>query len=344
MTVTSCVFVSLQLIFSQTEREDNSPQVSKTESRTGIVYHPDYLKHKTRLWHPEHPGRLTAITAQLKATEFYEQLAFIEPTVADVQHINLVHSEEYIRRIEKICQAGGGLLDAGDTPVCKDSYHVARLAVGGVLAAVDAVMGHTIKNAFCLVRPPGHHATPDRGMGFCVFNSVAIAARYLQQQHNLQKILIIDWDVHHGNGTQEAFYDDASVLYFSVHRGMFYPGTGWMEERGEGDGEGFTINAPLKYGSDGEVFLEVFEECLVPAVDEFEPDFILVSAGFDAHQNDQLGGMSLTTEDFSCLANTVKGLAEQHCKGRLVAVLEGGYDVEAMAASVAEVLRVFGEW
>jgi len=342
MILTSCAFVLPQIISSQTEREEGSPQVSKeTKSQTGVVYHPDYLKHKTRLWHPEHPGRLTAIVEQLKTTEFYEQLVFIDPIIADVEHISLVHSEEYIQRVKKICQAGGGLLDTGDTPVGKESYDVARLAVGGVMAAVDAVMADIIKNAFCLVRPPGHHATPSMGMGFCIFNNVAIAARYLQKQHNLEKILIVDWDVHHGNGTQNAFYNDASVLYFSVHRGMFYPGTGWAEERGKGAGEGYTINAPLNYGSGGIIYSKVFEEFLIPATDKFKPDFILVSAGFDAHEVDPLGGMSVATEDFGRLAEMVKALAEKHCDGRLMAALEGGYDLESLANSVVEVLRVF---
>ena len=342
MTITSCAFVLPHIIFSRTECEEDAPQVAKkTKSQTGIVYHPDYLKHKTRLWHPEHPGRLTAIIDQLKVTEFYEQLVFIDPIVADVEHLSLVHSEEYIHRVKKICQAGGGPLDTGDTPVGRESYDVARLAVGGAMAAVDAVMAGVIKNAFCLVRPPGHHATPSMGMGFCIFNNIAIAARYLQKQHNVAKVLIVDWDVHHGNGTQNAFYNDASVLYFSVHRGLFYPGTGWSEERGKGAGEGLTINAPLQYGASGATYLQVFDELLLPAADNFKPDFILISAGFDAHEMDPLGGMSLTTEDFSHLADTTKRLAEKHCGGRLVAMLEGGYDLEALANSVVEVLRIF---
>ena len=313
---------------------------SEAPTGTGLVYHEDYLKHRTRPGHPERPERLTAILEHLEQTGLYEQLTLIEPAPAAIEWIAQVHSPEYIRSVERTCKAGG-ILDSGDTPVSRESYAVARLAVGGVLAAADAVMGGEVRNAFCLVRPPGHHATRDRGMGFCIFNNVAIAARYLQQHHGLQRILIVDWDVHHGNGTQEAFYDDPTVMYFGVHQYPFYPGTGGADERGSGPGEGFTINVPLPAGSGGAEFLAAFEDVLAPAAEEFKPDFILVSAGFDAHADDPLAGMRLTAEDFRDLARVVKTLTEKHCEGRLVAVLEGGYDLEALSASVAEVLRAF---
>ncbi len=311
------------------------------ESMTGFVYHDDYLKHTMPLWHPEQPERLTAIVAHLKETKLYDRLTHIVPVAADVERIAEIHSREYIRHAQET-SARGGLLDAGDTPVCPDSYDAARLAVGGALAACDTVVRGDVRNAFCLVRPPGHHARPAQGMGFCVFNNVAIAARYLQKQHSLERILIVDWDVHHGNGTEEVFYDDATVLYFSVHRyGLFFPGSGRAEERGAGAGEGFNINVPLAAGAGATEFLTAFREQLVPAAERFRPDFVLISAGYDAHRDDSLAGMALMTEDYGALARVAKDIAALHSEGRMVAVLEGGYDLQALAASVAETLRVF---
>jgi acetoin utilization deacetylase AcuC-like enzyme len=216
---------------------------------------------------------------------------------------------------------------------------VAVAAVGGVLAAVDAVMAGEVRNAFCAVRPPGHHATRDRAMGFCLLNNVAIAARYIQQKHKLEKVLIVDWDVHHGNGTQEAFYEDASVFYFSIHQHPFYPGTGNVDERGAGAGAGSTQNVPLPAGSDDRRYLQEVRDKLVPSAQKFQPDFVLISAGFDAHENDLLGGMSVTTEGFAEMTRVVRQLAEDHCDGRLVSVLEGGYHLDSLAACVEAHLR-----
>jgi len=308
---------------------------------TGLVYHEDYLKHTMPSWHPEQPARLTAVVEHLKETELHAQLTAVEPLPAEIDWLAEIHSREYIRVVEEVSRRGG-LLDLGDTPVCRESYRVARLAVGGLLAAADAVVAGKVGNAFCLVRPPGHHARAAHGMGFCIFNNVAIAARYLQKRHKLERILIADWDVHHGNGTQEAFYDDPTVLYFSVHRyGMFFPGTGAADERGTGPGEGFTVNVPLSAGAGRAEFLAALQEHLVPAAEHFQPDFVLVSAGYDAHRDDPLGGMRLTTEDYTAIAGAVKDIAEEQCAGRMVAALEGGYNLDALAASVAETLRVF---
>jgi acetoin utilization deacetylase AcuC-like enzyme len=231
-------------------------------------------------------------------------------------------------------------LDSLDTFASPESYEVALLAAGGVLAAVDSVVAGEVSSAFCAVRPPGHHALPSRAMGFCLFNNIAIAARYLQKKHNLPKILIVDWDVHHGNGTQDVFYDDPTVLYFSVHQYPFYPGTGSRSEKGKGEGLGFTINVPLPAGSGDEEYREVFEKILKPAAYEFDPDFVLVSAGFDALEGDLLGGMRVSVEHFAEMTRFVKRIADDCCDGRLVSVLEGGYELEGLAKAVEAHLRV----
>ena len=320
----------------------DSPLTSGVPGRaTGIVYHDGYLRHTMPRGHPERPERLAAIVGHLRDVGLWERLAPIEPTPATVEQIAAVHATDYIAFAQEVCARGGGLLDWGDTPVCPESYDIARLAAGGVLAAADAVMAGSARNAFCLVRPPGHHARPGNAMGFCVFNHVAVAARHLQSRHGLGRILIADWDVHHGNGTQDAFYGDPSVALLSLHRYPFYPGTGTADERGIGDGRGTTLNVPLRHGTDGSAFIAAFRDGLERLLDGFEPDFVLVSAGFDAHRDDPLGGLRLTDDDYAELARLVCGVADRHCGGRLVATLEGGYNLGALARSVAAVLRVF---
>jgi acetoin utilization deacetylase AcuC-like enzyme len=221
-----------------------------------------------------------------------------------------------------------------------ETYEVALAAAGGVLAAVDAVMDGKVENAFCAVRPPGHHALKDKAMGFCFFNNVAIAARYVQKKHKLSKVLIVDWDVHHGNGTQAAFYDDPTVLYFSVHQHPFYPGSGTESEKGTGEGLNYTINVPLPSGSGDAEYRKAFEEKLLPAALAFKPDFVLVSAGFDAAEGDRLGGMKVTPEGYAELTHVVREIARKSCHGRVVSLLEGGYDLDALAASVEAHIRV----
>jgi len=316
---------------------------AETRPQTGLVYDEVYLRHITRRGHPERPARLTAIVDHLKERGIFQQLFPIKPSPASTDWIETIHSEKYIAEVKRICGKGRATtLDTGDTSICADSYEVARFAVGGVLAAVDAVMEGKVGNAFCAVRPPGHHATRERGMGFCIFNNVAIATRYVQRKHGLKKVLIVDWDVHHGNGTQEAFYEDPTVLYFGTHQYPFYPGTGSARETGGGKGKGFTTNVPLLAGSGDRKFIEVFEKVLKPKALRFKPDFIFISAGFDAHRDDLLGGMRVTESGFGRLTAIVMEIAEQTCEGRIVSVLEGGYTLKALARSVGahiEVLR-----
>jgi len=310
---------------------------------TGFVYDDVYLTHLTGAGHPERPERLSAIMDRLKRQGLLSQLSLLRPTPAPLEWIGTVHTQEYIERVRKSCLAGTGFVDTPDSPASTNSYAVALTAVGGVLSAVDAVVAGQVRNAFCAIRPPGHHALKDHAMGFCLFNNVAIAARYAQKKYHLPKVLIVDWDVHHGNGTQAMFYDDPTVFYFSVHQSRFYPGTGDAEERGAGKGLGFTLNAPLPAGSGDAEYLRMFEEKLKPAAASFKPDFVFISAGFDAARDDLLGEMKISPEGYAKLTRIVRDIAERECQGRLVATLEGGYNLESLAASVEAHLRVLME-
>ncbi|MCK4375282.1 MAG: histone deacetylase [Candidatus Brocadiae bacterium] len=307
---------------------------------TGFVYDEVFLQHETGPAHPESPRRLEAIVNRLEEKGLLARLAEFARRPAAQEWILTVHSKQYVAHVEKSCRQGAAYLDSPDTPISARSYEAAVEAVAGVLSAVDAVVDGTVENAFCAVRPPGHHAQRDRAMGFCIFNNVAIAARYVQKRHNLPRVLIVDWDVHHGNGTQRAFYDDPTVLYFGVHQYPFYPGTGAESEQGAAEGKGYTINVPLPAGSGDAEFTRALQEKLKPAALAFKPDFVLISAGFDAHEADPLGGMRVTSEGFAELTRIVKGIAEKCCQGRLVSVLEGGYDLKALADSVEAHIRV----
>jgi len=309
--------------------------------KTGLVYHKDYLLHQAGFGHPERPERLESIMNHLSETKLLEQLVRIEPYPADIDWIATIHARDYIDMINQSCEKDYNHLDA-DTGICPDSYRIALLAAGGAMAAADAVMNKKIHNAFCAVRPPGHHAEKSRAMGFCLFNNIAVTAKYLQKKYQLEKILIIDWDVHHGNGTQNSFYDDPTVFYFSIHQWPHYPGTGLQTESGSGKGKGFTLNVPLTGGHGNEDYIEIFENQLVPAAKNFEPDFVLISAGFDAHYHDPLAGMQLTEKGYGELTKIIADLANKFCEGRIISLLEGGYNLETLARSVAahiEVLR-----
>lgn len=302
-------------------------------SRTGFVYHEDYLKHLTGNGHPEQPERLQNLIDYLKKIELLTELAEIAATPADLRWIEQIHPRSYIEYIANSCKTGFTALDA-DTVASSDSFHVALLAVGGAVNACNTVMKGDIDNAFCAIRPPGHHAERSKAMGFCLFNNVAIAARYLQTQHRLEKVCIFDWDVHHGNGTQHAFYEDPSVFYISIHQHPLYPGTGMADEKGSGAGEGTTLNFPSPSGFGNREYLNIFEKQITPAVRNFKPDFILISAGFDAHRDDPLASMEVTEEGFGRMTEIAKALAEDCCQGRLVSLLEGGYNLEALSRSI----------
>ncbi len=308
-------------------------------SKTGIIYHPDYLKHDTGFGHPESPYRLTSILDRLRDSGLLNELTIIEPTSAKEEDILLVHTREHLEMVKDAWDEGLTALTP-DTPISEDSFRVALLAVGGILTGIDRIISGEIKNGMALVRPPGHHATPDQAMGFCLFNNVAIGARHLQKMHGIKKVLIVDWDLHHGNGTQEAFYDDPSVLYFSTHQYPHYPGTGSYHETGEGKGEGYTINAPMLAGTPSEEFMKKFREALYERALEFSPEFILISAGFDAHKDDPLGGLLLTENSYAEMTRIVLNISEKCCKGRVLSALEGGYNLDALALSVLAHLRV----
>jgi acetoin utilization deacetylase AcuC-like enzyme len=306
--------------------------LEKRKSSTGLVYHPDYLEHLTGA-HPESPDRLVAIMQRLGESGLLERVVMIEPRRAREEDVTRVHAPEHVRWVKKACGEGFSHLDP-DTAVSERSFDVALLATGGLLAACDEIASGKVANALCLVRPPGHHATRGRAMGFCLFNNVAIAARYLQGEHGIERVLIVDWDLHHGNGTQDIFYDDGSVFYFSAHQSPHYPGTGRREEVGEGEGEGYTLNLPLPAGTGEREYLDAFMETLEGPASAFSPEFVLVSAGFDAHSEDPLGSLSLTERGYRELTEFVAGIAAKHCGGMLLSALEGGYNLSALSRSV----------
>jgi len=255
-----------------------------------------------------------------------------------VEWLETVHESRYIKMVEGICKNGGGMLDP-DTHVGSESYQVALLAAGGVMAGVKAVMNKKIKNSFCAIRPPGHHAERDKAMGFCIFNNVAVGARYVQKRFGLKKILIVDWDVHHGNGTQNIFLEDPSVFYFSIHQFPYYPGSGSEGEVGEGKGEGYTFNMPMFAGSGDLEYIEAFQNILYPLASKFSPEFVFISAGFDAHEEDPLAGINLSEAGYKRMTEVITRLAFEFCEGRLVSVLEGGYNFRSLSVSVEKHIR-----
>jgi acetoin utilization deacetylase AcuC-like enzyme len=279
------------------------------------------------------------ILERLEQTGLLERLLRLEPAEAPRDALGRVHDPDYVGRIEAHCREGGMFAEDSDTVGSPGTWRAAVLSAGAVVTAADAVMAGTVANAFCCVRPPGHHAERDHAMGFCFFNNVAVGVRHVQARHGIERVAVVDWDVHHGNGTQHAFESDPSVFYFSIHQYPHYPGTGRRAEDGVGDGRGFTLNVPLAAGATDADYGRAFREELRPALDRFRPQFVFISAGFDGHRADPLGGMGLTADGFADLTREVLALAEAHAAGRLVSVLEGGYNLAALAASVEAHLR-----
>ena len=309
--------------------------------KTGFVGSLDYKKHQTGLGHPETTRRIDAVLNAVEAAKL--DLHKIEPRSATKDDLKLCHTPEYVEIAERDVNSGLRQLSTGDTTISKDSYNTALLASGGILAAVDAVIAGTVKNAFCAVRPPGHHARPAGGMGFCLFNNIAIAARYAQKKHGIGKVLIADWDVHHGNGTQDIFYEDGSVMFFDTHQHPLYPGTGMANETGSGKGLGLIMNNPFPAGSGREQVYGAFESRLLKAAEKFKPEFVFVSAGFDSRIDDPLGSFTLTDEHFMELSRLMKKIASDHAGGRLVSVLEGGYNLDGLGKAAAAHVRALTE-
>ncbi len=308
---------------------------------TALVYDPAYLRHETG-HHPENPERLRVIISALQGDEaLWTKLKHLSPRSVSDDDIMRCHSFRLIDQVRTLCERGVRFADL-DTAICAQSYEVARLAAGAAIVAVDHVFNDDAGNAIALVRPPGHHATSNRAMGFCLFNNVAIAARYAQVHYGADRVLIIDWDVHHGNGTQEIFYHDPSVFYFSTHQYPYYPGTGSAGERGLDKGEGTTLNVPLSEGTSARVHREAFTGALKAIEKTFPPDLIIVSAGFDSRRGDPLGGLLLEDADFAEMTSQVMDMAERNGNGRVVSVLEGGYNLDTLGETVRTHVAALG--
>lgn len=301
-------------------------------NKTGYISDPFYLKHKNEP-HPENPGRLNAIQKNIESSKYYNNLTLIQPRKATVEDIAKVHGTGYIRSVEDSCRNGVRNLDA-DTVISSDSYQAALLSAGAGLEALDKILEGTVGNAFCAVRPPGHHAEQNKAMGFCLFNNVGVIARYAQNVQKIEKVFIFDWDVHHGNGTQHSFYKDSSIYYSSIHQYPFYPGTGGVDETGTGDGLGSNLNLPMRAYSCDADYINAIEHKLIPVIQKFNPDLIIISAGFDAHENDPLAQINLSTDCYGKMTQKLMEIANDVCNGRILSMLEGGYDYSALADSV----------
>ena len=307
---------------------------------TGFLYDARFLDHDAGAGHPERRERLSSTMAHLQAQTWFGELHMLAPRVAEETWVESVHSHDLVVRARNACEQALPYLDVMDVGISRESFETALLAVGGAQTLADNVIAGKVDNAFALCRPPGHHAEHDQALGFCLFNNVAIAARYLQKEHGLDKILILDWDVHHGNGSQHSFEDDPSVLYISTHQYPFYPGTGAYSETGIGRGEGATLNCPMPAGAGDEQYTQVFVEKILPKIGEFAPEFVIISAGFDGHVDDPLANICLSTEFYGWMSARLMEVADKHCDGRLISLLEGGYNINKLPLCVDEHLQV----
>jgi acetoin utilization deacetylase AcuC-like enzyme len=304
-------------------------------SEVVIYFDPIYEEHKTGYGHPERPERLPTSMKALADAGLLEKVTVTSPRDATVAEIELVHSPKYIEQVKRVADQGGGNLDM-DTAVSSATYDAALRAAGALIESVDWCQGGTSRRTFCMVRPPGHHALPSRGMGFCIFNNIAIGARYAIAKKGIERVMIVDWDAHHGNGTQEVFYEDPNVLYISLHQYPHYPGTGWIDETGKGKGKGTTVNLPFPAGTGEADYLAAFERVILPVGKRFAPDLVMVSAGYDSHAGDLLCSMRLTDSSYRKMTDYLIGFSEDCCSGRLIVTLEGGYNLSAQARSVVQ--------
>lgn len=309
-------------------------------SRCGLLYDPAFLDHLTGPGHPECPDRASHAYEAIKDSGLLKQCTRIGTKECQMVDMERAHSQAYLTLAQKDISDGLSQLSTGDTVVCKDSWSVAQKATGGILNTLDQIIEGAIDRAFCLTRPPGHHATPNRGMGFCIFNHVAVAARRAQAIHGVGKVLIVDWDVHHGNGTQDIFYEDDSVYFFSTHQSPWYPGTGSREETGTGKGLGYTKNHPLPAGSGySEIVENAFADDLAHRMDRFKPELVIISAGFDSRMDDPLGDFLLEDSHFAELTKVMRTIADQYADGRVLSVLEGGYNLQGLASACVSHLQ-----
>ena len=317
-----------------------------SNAATGFLYDNRFLKHKTGEEFPERPERLSYTRAHLERLPFYGSLRQLQAEEVGLDWISKVHTPEHIRNVEQACKAidnvdtvvsfGGD----DDVPICRDSFEIAKLAVGSALVLGDEVAQGNINNGFALLRPPGHHAEPDKAMGFCLFSNIAILAKYLQEKYGIEKVLILDWDVHHGNGTQKVFYEDPSVLFISLHQDRLFPDdTGLATETGRGKGKGMTLNCPMPAGAQDKDYKQAFEGKILPKIKEFKPDIVLISAGFDAHKEDPLANICLTTECYSWMTEQMMEVAERFSGNKLISLLEGGYNLKILPECVEAHLK-----
>lgn len=309
--------------------------------KIALIYSPKYLNHETGNF-PERPQRLTAAMRGIKESGILggDRIVFVEPRYADIEDLQLAHEREYIEMVKRVCESGGGLINK-ETPASRESFNVARLAAGGAIEAVDRVLSGDFKSSFVLARPPGHHAEPNRSMGFCIFNNAAIAAKHLIERRGIKRVLILDIDAHHGNGTQKIFYDTSKVLYISIHEDPSdFPKTGFIWEVGVKDGVGYTVNIPLPYGTGDPSYWKAFKEIVLPIIEQYGPNFILISAGYDGYYRDTISELSLSAYIYLKIFQEVISAAERLCDGKITAILEGGYNLRFLRKIVAASLSM----